>query len=81
MQDDNFKFPIAEGDLRQPGGKIAEYVRRTRRPPEKEEDEDSPEEPESKTRGESDEDQEKYDPDYWSVTADVIIRHHRTPRT
>ena len=81
MQDDNFKFLVAEGNLRQPGGKVTEYAGRTRRPPEKEEDEDSLEEREFKTRGESDEDQKKYDPDYWSVTADVIMRHHRTPRT
>lgn len=51
MQDDKFKFPVAESNLRQPGRKIVEYVRRTRRPPEKEEDEDLLEEPKSKTEG------------------------------
>ena len=82
MNGETFRFPVAEGDLRQPGGKAV--VRQgIRRPQEKaKEDEDSfPIHETFKSRRKSDEDKEAYDPDDWSATADVSIWHHCTPRT
>ena len=82
MKNETYQFPIAEGNLRQPGGKIIEYVRRTRKPPENKDEEDDTiqNEAESKTQHDKKNEEEIFEPDFWSVTADVLIRHHRTPR-
>ena len=81
---DKQSFKLAEGNLRQPGGHTTEYVRRTRRfTPSEEEEEEIPHDTEEQSKTEEDilEEREEFEPGFWSVTGEVIIRHHRSPRS
>ena len=96
---DNFRFPLAQGDLRQPGAQPRTRRSRSRGKPlqedSSEESEGSQKEEESDTgtstensEGESKQDGDDSDtvpetgePDTWTLTPDVLIRHHVNPRT
>ena len=79
----SFRFPIAEGNLKQPGGQPIEVVRRTRRAPTQDEEEEIrvKTEKEEKKAAEEEADAKEYEPDFWTVTADLLIRHHNVPRS
>ena len=73
-------FPIAEGNLRQPG--FGPRVKPDRRPKKAtQEDEEKEEETEQKKGPESRENpRQVHEPDFWTLNDTVLVRHHRTPR-
>ena len=91
-KNDNFVFPLAQGTIRQPGSHFGSKFARAREESREQapttshpevtirptdliyRSEEEPEETEvPRTREKS--------MDYWSMTSDRIVRHHRTPRT
>jgi len=90
-----FIFPLAEGDLRQPGDEQAQYRRsiRQRRKRKEREARGDPEPPSDvphtqepfPTQEEAQHDAQHDPPtaitDFWTCNSDCIIRHHKVPRT
>lgn len=74
------RFPLARGDLRQPGPRIREPRIRNRTETE-EEEEPQTEASDQEASGDAPPQEIKLEPDTWSITDDLLIRHHNTPRT
>lgn len=73
-QDEKFSFPLAQGELQQPGQK-----EKTRRLPKRKKDKVDADDP-PKYEGERIEEPIQC-LDTWSITSDMLIRNHVTPRT
>ena len=83
-----FKFPIAEGDLRQPGESTKQTKRRLSKKVKEDEEEEELDDKgdsvdksaegttESDARGDS-----QQAKDFWTMNPDVLVRHHVEPRT
>ena len=85
-----FRFPIAEGDLRQPGDR----TKHNRKKPSRNLKEDEDEEEEALDEKGDSEDRSaegirepiargdsQREKDFWSLSSDVLVRHHIEPRT
>ncbi len=88
MVNGEFQFPLAQGDLQQPG--MTERKVRHRKIKKKRIDELKEEEEEQKSQqtdaGGNPKPKEVLDmptaeADFWTCSSNVLIRHHRTPRT
>ena len=81
MDGDSFCFPVAEGDLQQPGEArvVPRRVRnRSRAQPPQEANHDEEAEPAGRDPRQP---AHPIEPDFWTLSAHVLVRHHRTPRT
>ena len=85
---DKYRFPVAEGFLKQPGNeRVIRIVRKKVRPVSDTEDTEGAEEEEEEEEELVLNQEEQFDPevlcgaeDFWTVTDEYLIRHHRTPR-
>ncbi len=83
-----FYFPLAEGDLRQPGDTDRHVRMRQRRQKQKKQARGNPEQQEDEVFGtqepgatQSPPDLPTQQEDFWTVTSDALVRHHKTQRT
>ena len=71
-------FPLAEGNLSQPGldAKRAKRIKKSKSPEDEESDDDEEEVKVDPAGGNT----VQHEPDYWTLNDDVLVRVHRTPR-
>ena len=84
--DGEFQFPLAEGELEQPGQTDSQLrvieLKRSRKLRKRERARQAEEENQAKEEAEEGEDQDipTETKDFWTVSGDLLVRHHRTPR-